>query len=182
MELRTNRPSEPASSQEELPLDEFCHNEVFDVLGNRRRRYILCYLLRQDGPTECRELAEQIAAWETASEREQVARSQYQSVYNSLYQTHLPELESVGLVEYDRSENLVSPTNQMEEVKRFINPVVPRFNEQLPRYLPTLMGGVLLVSVIAGTLVLFHSADTYLYAVEVVLVSIATLLVGARVR
>lgn len=179
MSIGTDRSSEPASP-EDPPLDEFCHNEVFDVLGNRRRRYIVYYLINQDCPAACRELAEQVAAWENDAEPDQVATSQYQSVYNSLYQTHLPELEDTGLVRYDRSENLIYPTQQLAEVEHFVDSTVPRFSERLGLPFPVLIGGVLLLGLV-GTFVL-PLDSTYLYTVTAILVVLATVLVRGQHR
>lgn len=121
MSERIGDSSDGNSPQVERLLEAFGDNELFDVLGNRRRRYILWALYSCPTPMESRRLAEQIAAWETDSEPDQVATSKYQSVYNSLYQSHLPQLERIGLVEYDRSNNIVTPTSKIEEVAPFMN-------------------------------------------------------------
>lgn len=128
--------------REESSLDNFCRNELFDVLGNRRRRYVIWCLHQEKCPVKSSELAETIAAWEEATDREQVPSSLYQSIYNSLYQTHLPRLEAAGVVEFDQSRNLVYPTARMAEVELFIDSAVPRTDDQSIRRLRTLIGGV----------------------------------------
>lgn len=151
------------------------------MLGNRRRRYILCYLLDQNSPTECSELAKQIAAWENNLESDQVQMSQYQSVYNSLYQTHLPKLESAGLIEYDRSENLVYHTKKMTEVNRFMDTGSPGLNDRLTHHFPLLKGGVLFTSLVAVMFVVSPARATYLFLVGAVVICVmAILLLGGH--
>ncbi|WP_225334459.1 DUF7344 domain-containing protein [Halomicrobium urmianum] len=105
----------------DLPLEEFCHNELFDLMGNERRRYILCFLVSADRPVAASRIAEQIAIWENDASHEQVSSNEYQSVYNSLYQSHFPRLERAGLVEYDRSDNLVHPRERLEQIEQLVD-------------------------------------------------------------
>lgn len=82
-------------------------NEAFKMLSNRRRRYALHHLKRTDGPSTLGELAERVAAWENGVAVDDVAAAERKSVYISLHQTHLPKLEDIGVVAYDRDESLV---------------------------------------------------------------------------
>lgn len=182
MSLKVDRSSKSISSLEDSVVDEFCHNEIFDVLGNRRRRYILCYLLKQSNPIECSDIAEQIAAWENDLERDQVPMSQYQSVYNSLYQTHLPKLESTELVKYDRAENLVYHTNKTKEIEQFINSATSELDEPRTWYLRTLIGGLLLTAIIALTFVLVPSGGLSVSLVAAVFLSVSVVLIRGGIR
>lgn len=145
----------------EQSLDDFCHNELFDVLGNRRRRCVLWYLHNEESPIESRELARQIAAWERSGEREDVPSSLYQSVYNALNQSHLPKLEGGGFIEFDKQQNLVYPTTRMAEVELFIDSVVPRTADRSMDRLRTLSYGVI-ASVLAGSFFLYLGSEPYL--------------------
>lgn len=160
----------------EPSLEDFCHNEVFDILGNRRRRYVLWCLYHEHCPVESRELARQIAAWEHSAERDEVPSSLYQSVYNALNQTHLPKLEAVGFVEFDKQQNLVYPTVRMAEVELFINSVVPRTNEQSTGRLRRLLCG-LFVSTSAGSFFLYLGNEPYLAPI-VILVLFGAFVIG----
>lgn len=137
-----------------LPADplreEFCRNELFDLLGNRRRRSILLYLYQTTSPVESSEIATRIAAWENETPPEQVPSSLYQSVYNSLYQTHLPRLEAAGFVEYDHAENLVYPMPRIAEVGPCIESVAPQATGRpTRRYWPLLSCLLVVVSVVS---------------------------------
>ncbi|ADQ65647.1 hypothetical protein C499_08262 [Halogeometricum borinquense DSM 11551] len=106
-------------SEDSEQLDEFCRNELFEVLGNRRRRYILYYLYAIDESVSCGSLAEQVTAWENDTLVDDISLRQYQSVYNSFYQTHLPTLENAGFIEYDRSQGIVHTTDKLSELGSF---------------------------------------------------------------
>lgn len=90
---------------------------VFDLLANRRRRYVLYCLADGDEETvlKVEEIAAQIASWErewnaTASEDAAARRT----VRIDLHHNHLPRLDDAGLIEYDaRTETIrswVTPT------------------------------------------------------------------------
>lgn len=75
---------------------------VVEALRNQRRRYALYYLQNHDAPVTLDELVEQVAAWERVTMADDAGASHRKSVYSSLHRTHLPYLEGLGLVAYDR--------------------------------------------------------------------------------
>lgn len=91
----------------ETAREEF-RRELSDVLRNMRRRYALYYLHQQDGAVGLDEMTDQIAAWERDAEAGEVPSEQRRSVYNALYQTHLPRLEELGVVAFDSDAKTVS--------------------------------------------------------------------------
>jgi len=91
-------------------------NDAFHVLSNRRRRYALHYLQQHDGPVELRDLAEQVAAWENDTTVDGVESSERKSVYISLHQSHLPKMDEVGVVVYDKDRNTVSLTDSATQL------------------------------------------------------------------
>lgn len=163
-----------------IPVDEFCHNELFDIMGNQRRRYILCYLYNQNGPIECSELAKQIAAWENCSEQKQIETDQYYSVYNSLYQSHLPKLESVELIEYNRQENLVYSTDRMKEISRFIDSTSSSLSSRINSHFDTVVVSAVFGGITASALRLDSLIGTPLLAA--VLVILGVIVLGGRFR
>jgi len=86
--------------------------EVFHAVKNLRRRYVLYYLQRYGGPVELGELANQVAAWENDTTVPEVSARQRKSVYSALHQTHLPKLESAGVLRYDSDRSVVEPTER----------------------------------------------------------------------
>ena len=104
-------------STDEPALDQ---DVIFDVLSSSRRRYVLYYLSQYDDPVELPTLAEEVAAWETESTVEELSSQERKRVYVSLYQTHVPKLEEVGLVEYDQDTGEVSLTDQSSQIQDFL--------------------------------------------------------------
>ncbi|USZ69023.1 hypothetical protein NGM10_04620 [Halorussus salilacus] len=110
MASETGHPSQnPRASQN---VTRPSRAEVFDAVKNLRRRYVLYYLQRHDGPVELGELAEQVAAWENDATVAEVSPSERKSVYSALHQTHLPKLQAAGVVEYDADRSLVATSDQ----------------------------------------------------------------------
>lgn len=99
---------------------ELSKGEIFDVLHNQRRRYVLQYLKRFEDPVSLSDLATQVAAWEYRTAVEEVTNEQKKRVYTTLQQTHLEKMARVGIVEYDDDENLVRATPQTEELTVYL--------------------------------------------------------------
>ncbi|ADJ15905.1 DUF7344 domain-containing protein [Halalkalicoccus jeotgali] len=92
--------------------------QIHDVLRNDRRRAVISTLGDADGVAQIRDLADRIASTETGTTPPpQNAR---QSVYVSLHQTHLPKLDSLGVVEYDTDTNTVSLREEASEVAAYM--------------------------------------------------------------
>jgi hypothetical protein len=89
----------PPTREDDDSLDE---GDVYEMLGNRRRRYALQYLRTSDGPVAIGELAEHVAAEENDVPPEAVSPGQRKSVYTALHQNHLPKLTDAGLVRAER--------------------------------------------------------------------------------
>jgi len=97
---------------------ELTKDEVFEVLSSSRRRRILYHLHRRGGTADLRTLARDTAVDETG---ESVGDDVVKRFYISLYQTHVPKLEEVGVVEYDSDEKTVSLTDQVENIGHVLN-------------------------------------------------------------
>lgn len=83
-------------------------DEVFDILSDRRRRYVLHYLA--DAPTgvvSLNDLADQVVRWETEYTDYSPPDDHRQRVVVDLHHVHLPKLDRNGVVDYDtRSETV----------------------------------------------------------------------------
>ncbi len=97
---------------------------AYQALSNRRRRFIVHYLLREREPIPLRALSKQVAAWENAVPREQVTSKQRKRVYTALHQAHLPKLDTMELIEYDTREMVAHPTEKLETLRVYMD-VVP---------------------------------------------------------
>lgn len=93
-------------------MTDLSKDELFRILSNSRRRYIIYYLHEEDDEMSLKELAARIAAVENDTAVEDVTDEERQRVYISLYQTHLPKLEEAGIVSYDDEQRIVELTPQ----------------------------------------------------------------------
>lgn len=80
---------------------------IFDVLSNRRRRYVLYRLANADGSIGFDRLAGRVAADVRNAEIREVTSDERRRVAVSLRQIHLPKLADVGLVTYDEARDAV---------------------------------------------------------------------------
>jgi len=100
--------------------DELTQDLVFDILSSPRRRYVLYYLRTVGEPIPLNDLAEHVAAWENETTVEELSDQERKRVYVSLYQTHIPKLDSVGIVDYDQQSGLVSLTNKVHRIDDYL--------------------------------------------------------------
>lgn len=119
-------------------------DEVHEILRNARRRRTLQYLKQRLEPVSVRALSERIAEWEAGTSP--APRGLRQSVYNSLHQTHLPKLDEIGVVEYDKDRKMVELDEHARDVDIYMD-VVTRFGFTWATYYRTL-GVVSLLGII----------------------------------
>jgi DNA-binding transcriptional ArsR family regulator len=98
---------------------------VFDILSNRRRRYVLHFLRGREEPVEIRELSERIAAWENDCLPERVTSKERKRVYAALHQSHLPKMDREGVVRYDPDRGTIELTEDTAAFDVYLE-VVPR--------------------------------------------------------
>ena len=99
MNFRTNR----------LPAEQ-----VYTILANERRRHTLEHLGNVGGVVTVHELSALVAGHETG-ESPPPKRCR-ESVYTSLVQTHLPKLEELGVIEYDRETQTIEVSRHARDV------------------------------------------------------------------
>ncbi len=97
---------------------------VHDVLRNERRRRVIQDLKQRLEPVSLRNLSERIAELET--DESPAPRNIRQSVYNSLHQTHLPKLDEIGIVNYNRERKTVELRERARDVDIYME-VITRF-------------------------------------------------------
>ncbi|WP_227377753.1 DUF7344 domain-containing protein [Haladaptatus halobius] len=102
-------------------------NRLFNILADRRRRYILQRLQTANQPISLEELVADISAWEDAPPPETALTDRVDEVTVSLQHCHLPKLADAGLIEYDRSTKNVAHTDHPQ-----VNALVDSFSELFP--------------------------------------------------
>ncbi|ADJ15475.1 DUF7344 domain-containing protein [Halalkalicoccus jeotgali] len=96
-------------------------DDVFDILRNRRRRYVLQYLDDHDGVVELSDLAEALANWECDDDDAYITHRDRKRAYVSLYQTHLPKLDRSGIVEYNQPRGTVTLGPDYRYIKEYLH-------------------------------------------------------------
>ena len=98
---------EDTSEPDERPPVSIPLDQVFAILKNQRRRYVLQFLYEADGKVSLSDVAEQIAAWENSKDIKQITSSERKRVYVGLYQCHLPKMDDAGAIEFDKNRGTV---------------------------------------------------------------------------
>ena len=95
-------------------------SEIFHVLGNDRRRAILDEMVSSSGSLDVATVARSIAERETASDGD-APTNLYKSVYVSLQQTHLPQLQSDGIIAYEPTDNTIDHGPHFDRIEGYLN-------------------------------------------------------------
>lgn len=90
-------------------------DQIFDLLSEKRRRYALYHLEREDDPVPLDELVEQVAEWETEGATMSIPEEKYQDIAIELHHSELPEAAEAEYVYYDRSKKMVELTSEPPE-------------------------------------------------------------------
>lgn len=98
--------------------------EIFEVLRNQRRRYVLQYLKQDSRPVELGDLAQQVAAWEYDTTPEEVTPEQRKRVYTTLQQTHLSKMDESGILVFDSDEGVIEATDRTRDISIYLE-IVP---------------------------------------------------------
>lgn len=111
---------EPTEREDDPRVSE---DEIFTMLSNRRRRYVVHALSQDEADHDLGSLAEQVAAWEHEVDVGELSYKKRKRTYTALQQTHLPKMDDVGLIEFDKHRGEVSPTESLAEVDVYLEVV-----------------------------------------------------------
>ena len=114
-----------AATEDEAEAPEALSNDdLYDVLADRRRRYAIHYLKQRREAVTVRELAERVAAWENGKPVAELGSQERKRVYIALYQSHLPSMDGLGLVDYDDDAGTVALGDAIEDLDIYLE-IVP---------------------------------------------------------
>lgn len=112
--------TEVETAEEEI-AEAFPLDQVFGILKNSRRRLVLEYVADTDGQVSLSEVAEQIAAWENDKDVKQITSSERKRVYVGLYQCHLPKMDSVGIISFDKARGTIEVQDGVERFYDYLD-------------------------------------------------------------
>jgi hypothetical protein len=114
-EVPTDAAAAPA-----LPLEQ-----VFDVLKNERRRLVLNHLADRESEVPIGELAEHVAAHENDKPVQQLSSDERKRAYVGLYQCHLPKMDAMEIVRFNKSRGRIELGPNYPEVEPYVDADLP---------------------------------------------------------
>lgn len=102
---------------------ELTKGEIFDLLKNKRRRMVIQYLRKHEGYAELTDLAEHIAAEENDTTVQQISSDQRKRVYIGLYQCHLPKMDSLGVISYEKNRGTIELQTSVTQLLKYMDPL-----------------------------------------------------------
>lgn len=134
------------------PDEGLTEDDLFELLSNQRRRYILHTLIRDGGPVTVGDLSQEIAAWEDDVAYDAVTSADRKRVYTALQQSHLPMMDRTGVLEFDKDRGTVSSTDALDDIEIYMDVVHGREIPWSDYYLGlTVLSASLLVAMGLGT-------------------------------
>ncbi|MFH5800496.1 hypothetical protein [Haladaptatus sp. CMAA 1911] len=115
-----------SSPQDTAPSQPLSKDTIFHILQVQRRRLTLQYLHGRTGSVSLRDLAEQVAAWENEMSVVELTSKERQRAYISLYQTHLPTLDTEGIIEYNKDRGTIKRTPRADQFDPYLFDAVPQ--------------------------------------------------------
>ena len=152
--------------------DTLEESEIFHILGNDRRRAIVQLLATEQDRIDVSDVASQIAEGE--SETTPVPNNLYKSVYVSLQQTHLPQLEEDDVVAYDSEGKTIQPGPHFDDVLQYIDGDHDDGRDILWLHLGICLLGLVVIALAGVNLPVISSVDPTLVGILALLVVGAT--------
>lgn len=155
---------------------------IFDILRNRRRQLVLEFLRDRDEKVTLGELAEHIAAIENDTTVRQLNAQQRKRVYIGLYQSHLPKMADVGVIEFNQSRGHISRGESIDQLLRYLDVATGRVDddddEPEPNPFARFSGAVF--AVLAGLFFVAQFSGAYLLASVCVLLLFSGAVLATR--
>lgn len=114
----TQRQLQNEPRRDQATVGRLTETEAHDILRNERRRAVLQIAYGSSGTIPVRDLSERIATEETGADP--APRSDRQSVYVSLIQTHLPKLDEAAVIDYDDQHKTIAPGPAADQLEPYI--------------------------------------------------------------
>jgi DNA-binding transcriptional ArsR family regulator len=103
-------------------------DEVFELLADRHRRYVLAYLRDASTPVSLPDLATELARVESESDAAEGMADRRRQLFVRLHHVHVPSLADAGLVEHDRERNTAELSADDETIEA-LSQLLPEVRE-----------------------------------------------------
>lgn len=97
---------------------------VLDLCANERRRIVLAALAAEDRTRSITDLTRTIVREQRHADVDDVPDETVEQIRSSLHHSHLPKLESAGLVEYDTETNHLERTDDFEDLQPHLSAIL----------------------------------------------------------
>ncbi len=107
---------------------------VLDLCRNRRRRVVLAVLDAERRSLTVNDLGWTVLTHTRETSGAEAADGAVAEIRLSLCHTHIPKLESEGVIEYDAERNLVRPTDRFDQLQPQLSAVLgadPELEERI---------------------------------------------------
>lgn len=111
----TSTPGESGTNSSDMSEDE-----IYKLLSNQRRRFVIHALKDQQGPVELTRLSRDVTAWEVGVNPKDVSYQDRRNVYSTLRRTHLPKLDEKDIVSFDQENNVVEQAETLESLETYV--------------------------------------------------------------
>jgi hypothetical protein len=95
-------------------------DEVYGLLENPRRRYLLYCLEHHDGEVSLSRAVDVVTAWEKECSVEEIRSTDRRCVYSALRRRHIPRLETENVVAFDQDAGTLSFDLDAEKATRWL--------------------------------------------------------------
>lgn len=96
-------------------------DDLFDVLSDARRRFVLACLREYATPMALADVADELATWEHDAPITQISEEEVTSLYLSLYHMHIPKMDDAGIIEYSQERDAVALTEDSEDIASLVD-------------------------------------------------------------
>lgn len=132
----------------ETESSRLSQDEVYQLLSNPRRRFIISFLRGRD-EIHLQDLAAEVAAWENETAIDSLTAQQRKRVYVSLYQTHVPKLEEAGIIDYDGETGVIRLRDRVEQLDTYLPTREATERNWRRVYLAIVVGGGIFYALVA---------------------------------
>jgi len=111
----------PSAAEPDVDVDD-----IFEVLSNRRRRFVVHILKKQREAVEVGEIAEKVAAWENGISIAEVTGKMTKERLHGAQTDTLPKMNDIGIVEFRKDRGVVLPTELLSDLDVYLDIVYGR--------------------------------------------------------
>lgn len=110
-------------SSGEATTDALSLDVIFEALKNERRRRVIHYLKEAEQQVELGNIAERIAADENDKTVAEVTYEERKRVYVALYQCHLPKLDDMGIISFNKPRGVMELRETAQQLEPYLTNV-----------------------------------------------------------